>query len=188
MSTTIMTEVFKFDELDDSAKTKAREWWRQASAGDIYWSECAIDDAKKIARMLGFNIEHVYFSGFWSQGDGACIVGTWAAKDVKAAELRAYAPKDRELGSIRKAMRAFARAHRGNTANIKHQGRYYHEHSVSIEADQGEEAFAEIARDYMRWIYRALEREYEYQNADEQVDDNIRANEYTFTADGRRFG
>ena len=38
------------------------------------------------------------------------------------------------------------------------------------------------------WIYRTLESEYDYQNADEQVDENIEANEYTFTAEGRRFG
>jgi hypothetical protein len=38
----------------------------------------------------------------------------------------------------------------------------------------------------MRWIYRQLEREYDYQNADAQVDENIRANEYEFYEDGKR--
>jgi len=37
----------------------------------------------------------------------------------------------------------------------------------------------------MRWVYRALEQEYEYQTANEQVDDSIRANEYEFTETGR---
>lgn len=85
-------------------------------------------------------------------------------------------------------MRAFARAHRNNTANITHRDRYCHAYSVDIEADQDSEKFAEIARDFMNWIYRQLESEYDYQNADEQVDDTIRANEYTFTAEGKRFG
>lgn len=31
-----------------------------------------------------------------------------------------------------------------------------------------------------------LEREYDYQNADEQIDESIRCNEYEFTEDGRR--
>jgi hypothetical protein len=188
MSHTISTEVFKFDELSDAAKENAREWWREASAGDNYFSESVIDDAKEVGRMLGFDVSDVYWSGFSSQGDGACIVGTWRAADVKAAELRAYAPTDKRLAEIRKSMRAFARAHRDNSASITHRDRYCHEHSVSIEVDQDEETFSEIARDFMRWIYRQLETQYDYEQSDEQVDDTICANEYTFTENGRRFG
>lgn len=39
-----------------------------------------------------------------------------------------------------------------------------------------------------RWLYRQLEREYDYLSSDEAVDETIAANEYTFTAAGRRFG
>jgi hypothetical protein len=52
---------------------------------------------------------------------------------------------------------------------------------------EAEEAAIETARDAMRWIYRRLEREYEYQNSVECVDEVIRANEYEFTEDGRRY-
>lgn len=38
----------------------------------------------------------------------------------------------------------------------------------------------------MRWIYRALEAEYEYQDSDGQVDETIKANEYEFEEDGSR--
>lgn len=37
-------------------------------------------------------------------------------------------------------------------------------------------------------FYSALEKEYEYLNSDESVDENIKANEYTFTESGKRFG
>ena len=43
-------------------------------------------------------------------------------------------------------------------------------------------------RAFMRWIYQSLEQEYEYLMSDDSVDDMLRANDYTFTADGRRFG
>ena len=39
-----------------------------------------------------------------------------------------------------------------------------------------------------RWLYRQLEREHEYLTSDEAVDESIIANDYTFTASGRRFG
>lgn len=50
------------------------------------------------------------------------------------------------------------------------------------------ETARELLRDFADWILSNLEREYEYQNSDEQVDESIRANEYTFTEDGRRKG
>ena len=189
MSAIISTEVFQFDELSDAAKEKARDWWREASAGDNYFSEPTIDEVKgDIGKALGFDISEVYWSGFSSQGDGACFVGTWRAADVNARALQQYAPQDKKLAQIRKAMRAFARAHRNNTANIAHRDRYCHAYSTDIEADQDTETFAEIARDFMNWIYRSLEKAYEYENSNEQIDDCMSANEYTFTESGKRFG
>ena len=51
-----------------------------------------------------------------------------------------------------------------------------------------EEAVTEALRDLARWLYRQLEREYEYLTSDAVVDEAIIANEYTFTPGGRRFG
>ena len=48
------------------------------------------------------------------------------------------------------------------------------------------DSLIETARDYMRWIYKQLEKEYDYQNSDECVDENILANEYTFEINGTR--
>lgn len=44
------------------------------------------------------------------------------------------------------------------------------------------------ARTFADWIYRQLESEYEHVNSDESVAETIRANEYEFTADGKREG
>jgi hypothetical protein len=69
--------------------------------------------------------------------------------------------------------------------------------SISVERDSptyqdmtvdAEEVVIEALRDLARWLYRQLEREYEYLTSDEAVDESIVANEYTFTAAGRRFG
>lgn len=51
-----------------------------------------------------------------------------------------------------------------------------------------EDAITEALRDLARWLYRQLEREYEYQTSDGVVDEVIIASGYTFTAAGRRFG
>ena len=46
----------------------------------------------------------------------------------------------------------------------------------------------EALRDLARWLYRQLQSEYDHLTSDESVEDCIIANEYTFTARGRRFG
>ena len=69
--------------------------------------------------------------------------------------------------------------------------------AISVERDspvyqdmtaEAEDAVTEALRDLARWLYRQLEREYEFLSSDEVVDEAITANEYTFTASGRRFG
>ena len=69
--------------------------------------------------------------------------------------------------------------------------------SISVERDSptyqemtpdAQEIVTEALRDLARWLYRQLEREYEYLSSDEIVDETIVANGYTFTESGRRFG
>jgi FAD/FMN-containing dehydrogenase len=204
MPTTREIDVYQFDELSDDAKEKAREWYRRASADDTFWQETVLDDAGIILRKLGYCDPKIMFTGFWSQGDGACFTGSWYSSDCKPDALKEYAPVDAELTRIADAMGALIAAHPGMSASITHWGHYYHEMSVSIECNfeyddetggdqpnmtadaEAEETFTELSRDLMRWIYRTLEKEWDWQNADEQVDENIRCNEYEFDVDGKR--
>lgn len=84
-------------------------------------------------------------------------------------------------------------------ATIRQRGRYCHEHSMAIEVerdsptwqpatDGAEDTVIEALRDLARWLYRQLEREYEYLTSDAAVDEAIAVNEWTFTEAGRRFG
>jgi hypothetical protein len=113
--------------------------------------------------------------------------------------IRAHAPQDTELHAIADALQA---AQRRNfyqlRADITHRGRYNHEYcmAISVERDGptaqdmtagAEDAVITALRDLARWLYRQLEREYEYQTSD-AVDEAIIANGYTFTETGRRFG
>ena len=50
-----------------------------------------------------------------------------------------------------------------------------------------EDTVIEALRDLARWLYRQLEREYDYLSSDEAIDETIVANAYTFTKSGCRF-
>lgn len=203
-------KIYQFDELSESAKERAREWYRQGNCDDSFWSECTIDDAKEIGKYMGMDIDNIYFSGFWSQGDGACFEGTWRASDVQADKLKEYAPQDKELHRIVDGFAEMAKEYPDGYFRVTHTGRYSHSHSTSfditlpsadedeleydspeykalqVKLGEDEDTLIELARDFMDWIYRTLEKDWDYQNSDEQVDEAIRLNEYEFLEDGTR--
>ena len=211
MPTTRMIEVYKFDELGDEAKEKAREWHREGGF-DYNWWEFIFEDADTIAKLIGIEIDRksvplmngktrqdpaIYFSGFSSQGDGACFEGRYYHKKGAYKEVKKHAPKDQELHRIARELNLLQRKYFYRlAASLKHTGHYNHELSVTIEVedretgeevDQGTvEGVKDALRDFMRWIYKQLEQEWEYMNSDEQVDETIRANEYEFDKDGKR--
>lgn len=73
MSKVIEVEVFKYDELEESAKQKAREWYLEGM--DYEWWEGVYEMAIEDGKEKGFYIDKIYFSGFCSQGDGASWIG-----------------------------------------------------------------------------------------------------------------
>ena len=200
MSTIIKTEVFLFDELTDEAKEKAREWYREGAL-DYEWWEFIYETAKTAGTCLGIDVDQIYFSGFWSQGDGACFTGSYAYRKGWRKALRAEFGGETldKLTTIGEALQAAQKpAFYKLAASVKNTNRGNDEYSVTIDVDTrdvpetggraDEDELAYTLRSFMRWIYRQLEAEYDWLMSDEQVDESIRANEYTFTVDGKRFG
>jgi hypothetical protein len=203
MMKTITTNVFTLSELSPAAKERAREWYRRGLNEGLWDGDMVIEDAKECLALAGFNVDKVYYSGFSSQGDGACFEGGWDAQSVKADEMKAHAPKNTELHRIANECARIAALFPFASLSVKHSGRYYHKYctdfTISLIDASGDEidtpaacdaekALIEVSRDAMQWIYRQLERDWEWANADEQVDESIAINEYTFTEDGKRFG
>jgi len=208
----IETTVYRFDELAEAAKDKARSWYREGVTSDD-WHEFAYEDFETISAMLGVQLKTqtvrlygggtrqkpcIFFSGFWSQGDGACFEARYRYKPGAVEAIRQHAPADSELHDIAGMLQSSQRRNFFQiTADVTHRGHYYHEYAMDIEVNrdgpqsmmvEGAQGIAEALRDLARWLYRQLEHEYAYQTSDEAVDEAIFANEYTFTLDGRRFG
>jgi hypothetical protein len=210
----VETTVYDLNELSDAGQDKARNWYRQTAIEDD-WYHFVYEDFAIICGILGVHLKTrsvrlfgggtrakscIYFSGFSSQGDGACFEAHYAYEKDALRKIRAHAPQDVELHAIADALQA---AQRRNfyqlRADITHRGRYNHEYCMAISLERGsptsqdmtdgtEDAVIEALRDLARWLYRQLEREYEYQTSDTIVDESIIANGYTFTEAGRRFG
>lgn len=197
MSEVISTTVYQYEELTPEAQEKARDWYRNASEGDNFYSECVIEDATTIGAIMGITIDNVYWSGFWSQGDGACFIGSYRYAKGAPKSVKAFAPKDKELHRIAEALQSLQRKNFYSlTARMVHRGYYQHSGCMSVDVEDSrdqyratpEDDLTQLMRDFADWIYKQLESAYESDNSDESVSENIRCNEYTFTKSGKRYG
>ena len=210
----IETTVYGIDELPDEAKEKARAWYRQEGIYDE-WYDFVYEDFGRICEILGVTLATttvrlhgggtsdkpcIYWSGFSCQGDGASYEGGYCHARGSRKAIRDYAPKDEELHRIADALQDIQRRNIWQLhATIRHRGRYFHESCMAIDVerdsptwqpttDDAEDTVIEALRDLARWLYRRLREEYERQTSDETVDEALIANDWTFTAQGKRFG
>lgn len=214
MAHIVETVVYAIEELSETAKESARTWYRDTCL-DHEWYDAVFEDFETVCRLLGVTLRtspvrltgggtrasaHVFFRGFWSQGDGACFEGTLSHAGGASRAIRAHAPKDTELHRIADALQAVQRRNFYELlTDVRHRGHYCHEHCMAIAVerdsptgqemtDDAGDTVAEALRDLARWLYRALEREYEYLTCDAAVDEAIAVNGWTFTSDGEHFG
>ncbi len=212
MPTTKTVLLYTYDELDEAGKEVARSWFREATGSDMQYGEQVTDDFLSVCEALGIDIAtdtrgrrpeyKVFWSGFWSQGDGASFAGTWAAKPDAGDAIRAYAGEDVELHRIGDALAALSARFPNARADITQSGRYVHQYTMSAtvegigEDDEDNDDLVGMAavedeattlfRDLAGWLYRTLEGAYESENDDDNVAENIRNNDYTFLASGKR--
>lgn len=214
--------VYTYDELDDSAKAKAREWYVQHVFNDACDWEFVYEDAELMANLMGIEIDRrawtnphghkgseprIYFSGFWSQGDGACFEGTYRYKKGAVAAIKketgfgykrpdgTVGTGDKELIRIATELQAIQRKHFYKLrAACTLNGHYYHSGCMGVDVEDYENKYRDLGdaevevrqlmRDFADWIYERLEDEYDYQTSDEAVEESIRVNEYEFYQSG----
>lgn len=205
MPITKQLTLYSFDELSDEAKERARAWLRECIDKDAFWSEAVITDFETVAGFCGWDINRrpyktmggetryepiIYWSGFGSQGDGACFEGTFRATDINAQALREHAPEDKQLQRLANAFENFKNKQPHGKATVVHKGHYMHEYCTEFGTKGFDHTLHEVAliedtRILMRWLYDALATEYMYQMSNECIDESIVANGYEFTVTGK---
>lgn len=199
--------VYTFDELSETAKAKALEK-ESESQGEFWEGTYQYDDFEAIANILGIEFARkpvklmngstrydpaIYYSGFWSQGDGASFEGTYAYKCGCRKAIRSYAPVDGELHRIADDLFALQKAHFYRLkAKIETRGNYSHSGTMQVDVYDDPETGAalpddemtQLMRDFADWMYRQLEADYEWATGEEACKDSIEANELEFLEDG----
>lgn len=205
---TISTTVYKFAELSESAKKQAIQNNYEWNIHDD-WNEFVKDDFEAIGKILGIDFaeyvapvldggckwkKKIWYSGFCSQGDGACFEGNWSYAKGMARKIRDHAPKDTELHRIADWLADIQKRYfYGITTRIEHSSRYYHsntmqfehyhQNDIEIPASVTDE-IEELLRDLADWYYSALRREYGYLTSDEAIVESLESNEVEFDENG----
>jgi hypothetical protein len=149
---TIETRVFTFDELEDKAKDKARDWYRQGLF-DYDWYECTYGDAKTIGLKI------TEFDCYRRTIDGELL------ENPSIVCERVIANHGKACDTYKLAQEWY-RAKKNKSPMI------------------GDEFLKRLLEEYLTMLIE----ESEYLESNENVDENIIINEYTFTIDGKRFG
>ena len=190
--------------LPGHAKSKILDDHRHWNVGDFEWWDSVYELFTEDMKAIGIEVDKMYFSGFWSQGDGACFEG----------RVRDWGLFLKSLGYTNPLFIEHFRQYAEFA--VRHRGYYYHENCTSFsmefnlpeEFDEedfllvygyGEELrdaaliaalslpensgaaleaqFTEAFKDHMRDLYRRLEEDYEYLTSDEAVLESLEAND-----------
>ena len=194
-----LAELEAADHPDPRAYQRAYQEWLEGVLHYDWW-EFVFEDAARAAEILGIEIATkrggpaIYFSGFCSQGDGACWEGSYAYAPGAHKKIREYAPTDKDLHAIADDLLAVQRRHGyGITATSVQRGHYSHSGCMSVDVDSertelsgdDEDTVVQALRGFADWIYKRLEAEADCLQSEEQFREWASANDALFTEEGR---
>lgn len=179
-------KVYEFSELSKEAKEHALEKLRDINVNYQDWHDFTLDEWKENLNKMGFYDVKIYYSGFWSQGDGACFIGN--------LDLETYLENIKRKTKFKKLIELKDYIN----ISITHNHRYYFSTSTNINIEFYDEETKEISdlladleeilknhrEELGNQIYKDLEESYIYLTSDEAVIETIEANDYEFTSDG----
>lgn len=174
--TETLTSTFKsFDEFCKDGQEDIMEKYRDYLVDDNTWCQLTIESFKEALQVVGFDGVEIYFSGFWSQGDGACFVGNYTYTKGAKSKIEKEFPKDVALKTLAENLQQFQRKEFYQASvDLKHNDRYYHEYSVRVGYSENlktgneltyeqDAEFLEICKEFMCHIYSTLRNEYDFQ-------------------------
>jgi hypothetical protein len=141
----------------------------------------------------------VYWTGFWSHGDGACFDVAYSYRKAAGQAIREHALQDIDLRQIAEAMERTQRPFFYQlTAQCRQRGRYIHSGCMLVYFEHARDRYCDVSvaedaitsslRRLADWFYAQLRKDYEYRESEAVVAEAMEGNGYTFDEDGRIAG
>lgn len=187
-------DTYTFEELDPKVQEKVMEEFKQAKSehdSDFIFA-CVLEEWTAKLDKLGFCDPDIYFSGFWSQGDGACFEAECDLREIikeldtkKYRHLLPFIEAGEITCTIEKNSYGWHYSHE-RTRSIDIDYPFWHERCPRLAAlcESLKEDLEELRYDLSHDLYKALENEYWYALSDEVIKEDILCNEYVFFENG----
>lgn len=204
---TVEYKVYKYNELNEDAKEKVKEWYLDGRETFIFTEDCKMD----LYNLFGKNNLDVQYSLSSCQGDGFNIYGTIDAENIfsclekhnggtqlakyedaltdkEKKTILAYAE---ECGKIELPMNRRYCYSLADYIDIVEDWAWNLEHSNYKNINENVlKKFEKLVRDIFSTLCRAYEKwgyDYFYEVTDEDLEEYCEANEYEFLEDGTIF-
>lgn len=185
---------YAFNELNEEAKAKALETHNHILVEDNDWHDPVLEEFKENMESIGFGNAIVSYSGFWSQGDGACFTcqSVDLVKVFEHMKSNNYDIPDSWMEAANEGLLTgsiIKLHHRYSHSNAIRAGVDYSGSSTQLpgsELDQIEVAVTEYARHLSDTLYFDLETQYNAETSAEAVGTELEELEYLFTEEGTK--
>lgn len=183
---TIRTKVYMFNELSEDVKKVAIKKNRDINTLDENWHDWQLEDFTAELEKVGFLDAEIFYSGFWSQGDGLSF-------NAKIDPLKfAETPNEKRIAKLIESglidnfeIQKTSFANHYSHEKTRYIECYYTDHD-NINRFLGEfctkieSLRVELCKDFYSRIYK----NYEENQSDQAVIDTIIANEIEFLSTG----
>ncbi len=183
----------QFNQQPADVRQHVLERNRNWNVDDNYWANYLQEQLSDDLYALGVTVKQVYWSGFWSQGDGACFNGH-THDMVKLCESVPELKQFADIYELKEVSMSWAS-----------RDSYCHEHTLRFEVqdhryagdddddltrmrtklvqietarvEELEKAVIDWVEDQCRKFYDDLEQEYEHLTSDEQILESLECND-----------
>jgi len=165
-------EVFKYDELSDTAKEKALSYYNKDNQFD-YLSDDLNEYLKQLLEENGIKGENVklYYSLSYCQGDGVCFEGNFEFKgfNINVKHDGHYYHSNSKIIEVE--------ALEENDDDLRQD-------LIEALSEEVENEFSELYKEICDKIEKSGYSQIEYENSEENFKEVCEMNEYTFRANG----
>ncbi len=193
----VVVKVYSFEELPATAKQVAIENHRDIEVQHD-WYQPMFEGFREKATQAGFEVEDIFFSGFWSQGDGAMFEYSRFNENM----LKGFVTQL----SIAEEQKQMLLDNADTCGKGIHRGMYYHEnscdHYTTLDATSDDQSIADFVVQYedefdkyvlstyknlCGELYKDLNKYHDELTSDEYVAETLIQNDWEFTEDGNIF-
>jgi len=192
-------KLYNFQELSLEVQNEIIEKNRDILTENRDWYDFTVTDFEEILENIGFYNIKCYFSGFYSQGDGASFEASYGYQKGCLSLVKSYAPNDKELHYLVEQIQKLQKSNFYSlSAKIERiSSRYYHSNTMIIDEMYRDDnksivegtidTFRGLCRELADYLYNSLEKEYNYLTSDNAIREYLENEDNLYLENGAEY-